>query len=231
MEKKKMWLALAIVLAVAAIGAVSYYFITKNQTTADQNKPADKYEKYLKLGLTPTDLDKIFAKMDILKKDLKDNPGDYFELIEMGNLNNVLNEYNLAREYYEKAVGVFPDEAMAYNNLADLYVFQFKDPAKALENYQLAIQKNPAYISVYRSIGDMYRSFYPEKTGEIEPLMLAGAKANSGKEAYFYEYLVIYFRQAGDLAKALEYNQKLLVLDPKNAKYQQDRQDIMAAKK
>ncbi|MFA6322580.1 MAG: hypothetical protein WCX71_03840 [Candidatus Buchananbacteria bacterium] len=229
----RFFVILALILVLVGAGWYYYkYLVNYHQSSSSvSNNNSLKKEKYLNLDLKPEIIDNILAKIDSLKKDLEQTPEDYNKILELGNVYKILGEFDLTKAEYEKAIKAWPDEGAAYYNLGDLYVLNYHDTTKGLENYLLAKEKSPANIDIYRSVADLYRSAMPDKVSQIETLMLDGAKKNPGNEVSFYEYLAGFYWQEKNYDKALRYNTILLKFDPKNQKFISDRDLILADQK
>ncbi len=87
-------------------------------------------------------------------------------------------DYNLAKEYYEKAIELNPDYAGAYNNLANLLTDNFKEHEKAKEYYEKAIELDPNFSYPYNNLANILTEHfeehkkakqYYEKTIELNP--------------------------------------------------------------
>ncbi|OGY46068.1 MAG: hypothetical protein A2744_04100 [Candidatus Buchananbacteria bacterium RIFCSPHIGHO2_01_FULL_44_11] len=231
--KKSVIFALIIVLVLAL--AAAFFFVVLPQWQKSSYKPVtlsdylnSKQAEYLALDLSEGSLAKVIEQILKIEAELKINPNDYQNWVQVGVLYQRLHEYDLAKKSFEVAAEILPGEGLAFANLAELYVFNFKDFDQAVENYKKAIANDYWQVSWYRSLADLYRSKFPDKISEIEPLMLQGVEKNPGTASDYYGYLLTFFWEQGEFQKALDYGKKLLALDPNNDKYQQAIKDLEA---
>lgn len=227
---KRNIIAIIIILILVLIVVAGYFFI--------QYKPVDQtLEGYLnskrayyieELNLSEDSLNKILDQIFLLEEELKVQLENYRDLIQVGVLYQRLHEYDLAKEKFEKAIEVLPGEGTAYGNLAELYVFNFKDFDKAVENYKKAITNDHWRVDYYRSLADLYQSEFPEKKTEIESMFLDGVEKNPNKKKDFYSYLVDFFWLEGQFDKAIDYTKKLIEIEPNNQQWQQILKDLQA---
>jgi len=221
MSKKKI-IILLIILAVAGGGiylAKDYFWPDKNNLPTNEESWDD--EKYLAIGYSQEQIDKLAVELKRLDSVLESFPDDYDTLLKKGNIYFMLEEYKQAENVFLQAVETEPDFASAYANLGELYTSFLIDKDKAVENYKKAIELAPWHSQYYRSLADLYWSDFPEKENEIEPLMLEGAeKYPENKD--FYTYLASYFRQKNNLAKAIQYLKLALKIEPDNKTLEQE---------
>jgi tetratricopeptide (TPR) repeat protein len=110
------------------------------------------------------------AEIERLKKDLADNKNNTELMIAYQKQVDALaaeeyftkgynaqeNGFNeLAIEYYQKAIGLNPSLAMAYNNMGVAYI-NFKNYNEAMRCCQKAIDLNPNYADAYYNMENAY---------------------------------------------------------------------------
>jgi len=215
MTKKKI-IILLIILAVIGEGiylAKDYFWSAKDNLPAGEE--SWDYEKYLTIGYSQEQIDKLIAEVERLNSELEKFPNNYETFLKIGNIYMMLEEYEKAEIVFLQAVEAEPNYAPAYANLGELYGSFGEEKLKAVEYYKKAIELTPWRSQYYRSLADLYRSDFPEKENEIEPLMLNGAeKYPENKD--FYTYLASYFRQKNNLGKAIYYLEAALKIEPDN---------------
>ena len=79
------------------------------------------------------------------------------ELLALGLEKKRINDYEGARDAWERAGIVSPTNSVSFNNLGDLYAYYLKDNKKAEENFLTAIKNGPNQIYIYRSLYEFYR--------------------------------------------------------------------------
>lgn len=115
-----------------------------------------------------------------------------------------------AKEHYQKAITLDPDDALAYNNLGSVYRDQ-KEYEKAKECYQKAIALDPDTALAYDNLGAVYSSQQDDKKA-IEYFQKAiGIDPTS---AFTYSGLGISNYALENYKEAKQYFQKSIELDP-----------------
>ena len=221
MTKKKI-IILLIILAVAGEGI---YLARDYLWPAKDNLPADEeswnYEKYLEIGYSQEQIDRLIAEIERLNSKLEKFPNDYETFLKIGNIYMMLEEYEKAESVFLQAVEAEPSYAPAYANLGELYGSFGEEKLKAVEYYKKAIELAPWRSQYYRSLADLYWSDFPEKESEIEPLILQGAEKYP-ENIDFHTYLASYFRQKNNLGKAIYYLKAALEIEPDNQTLKQE---------
>lgn len=100
----------------------------------------------------------VKAKIERLEADLKKDPTQYANWLELGLSWKFIDDFEGARLCWEYAAAIGPDGFIAFNNLGDLYAYYLNSTAKAELNYKLALAKGPDQIYVYRAVYDFYRN-------------------------------------------------------------------------
>jgi tetratricopeptide (TPR) repeat protein len=110
------------------------------------------------------------AKIEQLKKELANNKDNTVLMASYQKQTDALaaeeyftkgynarkNGFNeLAIEYYQKAIDLNPNYAMAYNNMGNAYYGQ-ENYKEAIRCYQKAIDLNPNYATAYNNMGNAY---------------------------------------------------------------------------
>lgn len=112
---------------------------------------------------------------------LRDNPDDRDALVEMGIVFAEMEDYKKAKEIFEKAVALYPDDPVIYYDLGFLYKMMllkdiehleyWEDAAdeqvlmeEAIYFFQKALEINPDYINALNNLGALYaiRNDYDE---------------------------------------------------------------------
>ena len=118
-------------------------------------------------------VDKIKEISSQLKKD-SDNLENWLLL---GIYRKMINDYEGAREVWEYAGAIRPQNSISFNNLGELYAYQLKDNVKAEENYKKAIENDPSAIYIYRNFFDFYR-YFAKDTAKARAILEQGIAAN-----------------------------------------------------
>lgn len=93
---------------------------------------------------------------DELIESLKCNPRNIWALILMGNLlTKEMNDTEHAKEYYDKVLEYYPDNAIAINNIGATYM-ELNDYESALPYLKRALEINQSYANSYYGLGLCY---------------------------------------------------------------------------
>ncbi len=125
---------------------------------------------------------------------LQKNPESMEDWLNLGILRNQINDFVGAKEVWEYLIATFPKNPIAYGNLANLYVFDLKDPMKAEATFKKAIEVGPDQIQVYRNFSEFYR-FVVKNDEKAKAILKMGIEKNP--------------MNSGDLQKILESYDKL----------------------
>ncbi|MBI4114443.1 MAG: hypothetical protein HY445_01220 [Candidatus Niyogibacteria bacterium] len=112
-----------------------------------------------------------------IREALQGNPDQIDYWLELGILQKQLEDYEGAREAWEYAAFIRPDDARAYNNLADLHAYYLHDNQKAEEYFLKTIEKSPASMQYYTSAFGFYINALKDKE-KARLLLLRGIKDN-----------------------------------------------------
>lgn len=210
-----------IILIIIAAGIAAYFYFAKFYSPQDQIKvyTAEDFPNALE-RMSEDILEKTLA--DLNNQYQKKEEGDhiYIRWINIGILKKRLGDYVGTEEAWQNAISYNPDQALAFGNLADLYLFDLGENEKAEEYYKKVLTMNPNHFNYYHGLAALYRYNTTEKAGLIEDLMLDGAKINPGEAESYYMYLANYFNDTKtnnggeDKEKAKLYTQKTLAINP-----------------
>jgi len=155
--------------------------------------------------------------------------------LRVGVIKKFFGDYLGARDAWEYASLIRPQNSTSFANLGGLYGLYLKDFPKAEFNYKKAIENSPGDIYLYTSLADLYLNTSPDLVSKDRDLSgerpdLEGGRSGlesavaiiqSGLTANpdnitLLSYLARFYKEQGNFPKALEYYQKVLVLDPSN---------------
>jgi protein O-GlcNAc transferase len=144
----------------------------------------------------------------ILKTIVKVRPGNFDVCLYLGNILQDMGQREEAILYYRKAIGLRPEFAGTYYNIAAIMQEEGRLD-EAIAHYRKVLDLDPDYAGTYNSIGVVFQSkgqydeamTYFRKAIEIDPYFIA-AYSNLGnvllKEEYLDEAIACY-RKALDL--------------------------------
>ena len=138
------------------------------------------------------------------------------------------NQYRLAIEEYERTLEYNPELTLAYRFLGESYKNQYKAgdespenlerAEKAIENLNLALEKEPTNIQIVHSLGDMYDRM--QRFEDAERMFLKVLDLDPTNMENYYVVAGFYNRYAGEderiHKKAEEMYLRRIELDPQN---------------
>ncbi len=155
----------------------------------------------------------VLARLDANIEVLKKNPKDVQSWIMLGVNRKTLGDYEGARDAWEYAKALEPNNIVPWNNLGDLYHFYIKDYKKSEENWKRTITLKPDYIQGYSGLVDLYKYSLKEKLEEA-PAVLRGGIAKNPDAVDLVVMLARYYQDAGDTTLAKEaYEQAIAIAE------------------
>lgn len=140
--------------------------------------------------------------------------------IAVGVLKKFFYDYIGARDAWEYAGVLYPENALSFANLGNLYGFYLHDNIKAELNYKKSIANDPYQTSYYLGLADFYKSLYTEKKTETPKVLLEGMSVI--KDVNLVLSLATYYRDIGDKANAVKYYEEVLKMEPNTAGIQDE---------
>ena len=155
--------------------------------------------------------DKIAQTSEALKVDKT-----YFnDWLNLGIYRKQIGDYEGARQAWDYASALQPNNNISFYNLGVLYHYYLKDFPKAESNFLTSIKKNPSYPQTYGELHDLYQFSYKQDTTAAIDILKQGLKAADHninllvKLAVYYRDVKkdsvnarLYFRQAKESATA-----------------------------
>lgn len=135
--------------------------------------------------------------------------------VRVGVIKKFFGDYEGARDAWEYAGVIRPQNAISFSNLGNLYAFYLKDYSRAEISFKTAIKNAPGDIFIYTALADLYRYSWIQKSGEVVNIINEGLVANPDNQTLL-SYLGRYYKEKEDYVKALKYYEKILVLSPDN---------------
>jgi len=220
---KKNIIYTVLVIIIASLTAYFYladfYKSNKDETDLDKIYTADDFPNALE---TMNEEILQFSLKDLNEQyqDLRDGEYIYESWINVGILKKRLGDNPGAEKAWLEAIDYNPDKALAYGNLADLYLFNMGEYEKAEEYYQKVLSMSTDNYTYYHGLVSLYRYDMTEKANLIEGIMINGAEINPAEAENCYMYLANYFAEGVDnkggnnKEKARYYTQETLKLNP-----------------
>ena len=117
------------------------------------------------------------AKIQDLSSQLKKDSDNLENWLVLGVYRKTIGDYEEAKEVWEYASAIRPQNSISFNNLGELYAYYLKDNKKAEENYAKAIENDPSAIYIYRNFFDFYR-YVVKDTTKARTILEKGIAAN-----------------------------------------------------
>ncbi len=150
---------------------------------------------------------------------VKRNP-TYFEgWIQVGMLKKTIGDFEGARDAWEYVSLIEPLNSLSFANLGELYWRYLRDFPKAEENLKTSIKHKPNDFQTYLTLSDLYYYSYQEKADQADKVLLDGIEANLDNipvKSNLMRALARLYENKKELAKALEWWQKVLDTEPGN---------------
>lgn len=119
--------------------------------------PALAYPPEIKANLSAESKKMALDNIKIIIEALKQNPGLEGYWIDLGLQRNFIGDFAGAKEAWEYASYLRPDDFIPLHNLGDLYTYSLNDYAKAEANYRKSITLDPSQLMVYQKLHELYR--------------------------------------------------------------------------
>lgn len=89
--------------------------------------------------------------------------------IDLGLKRKAEEDYEGARDAWQKAVEIDPNSSVSFRNLGVIYGYYLNDPQKAEKNFLISIEKDPQLAYLYVTLYDFYRDVLrdPEKAKSV----------------------------------------------------------------
>lgn len=160
--------------------------------------------------------EKLTKKLVTVVASLATNQDDLDAWIEIGSVKHAFGDDIGARDAWEYASIIRPQNTTSFFNLGNLYGYYLKDKIKAEKNFRMVLQNDPSYIPGYLTLVAFYREVYPEKyPAEAEKALVAGEKVLP-LDLNILKSLAFLYKDTGNTQKAIAYFEKYLAIDSNN---------------
>ena len=158
---------------------------------------------------------KIYSDIRMHGSAVKENPDYFFGWMQIGLLKKVIGDFAGARDAWEYAGQIRPENSVSFGNLGELYWRYLPDFLRSEKNFRIAIKNKPDDPATYMSLSDLYLYSYAEKKELAGDILLEGIAANPDS-IDLMKYLARYYEVQKKYDSALEWWQKVLAKDPAN---------------
>ena len=189
MDKKKLYVSLAILCTMSAMSTPAEAKMTKEAHALYQQACAYEYKSdyntairiieqalqingedamlYTKIAGLYSDIGDYKEALSAYKKAVKLRPNDAFIYISMGNILQTIGDYENAYNSFKHAQEIYPEYRYNYLNLANIEYFR-KNYKSATEHYNAFLNAYPDHMDASESLANVYLlSNQPEKACEI----------------------------------------------------------------
>jgi len=102
------------------------------------------------------------------------NPDVLDPWLQLGLYKKVIGDFEGARDAWEYASLIRPQNVVSFKNLGELYWRYMPDFLKAETNLRIAIANEPKLIDSYITLSEVYRYSYKEKADSADDILLEG---------------------------------------------------------
>ena len=155
----------------------------------------------------------MYRALQNFGKSVRENPDTFNSWIQLGLLKKVIGDYEGARDAWEYAGVIRPQNDISFANLGELYWHYLHDFNRSESNFKTAIKNNPNDPGTYASLSDVYFYSLKSKANLAEDILFQGIAVNP-KSINLLKKLANLYERQGEYAKAIEQWQKVLAQDP-----------------
>lgn len=232
MRKKIILISLISILVL--IGASLAFFSAYKNWSKPSVKILEPPKNLLKLeikgkNLSAETLQRFQEDFDEVKAILEKNPRNFNNLLFLGVVKKGVGDYEGTRDVLEYAGKLRPKSSSPFFNLGDLYGYFLNEPEKAEANFLKALENDPYSYSIFLNLADFYRYKYPGKEDLYDKVLLSGLE-RIPEEVNIIAALAAYYRETGQVDKAITFYERLLKLNPLNETAKEDLAELKAKK-
>jgi cellulose synthase operon protein C len=147
---------------------------------------------------------------------IKDNPREPNFYIRAGELYEIQGKYDDARNMYQQAINVQPDNAIAANDLAYIMLQQGGNVDVALSMAQTARRGMPDWPAAADTLGWAYyqKGVYQSAIDLFLEAIRLNEKAGNPSQADFHYHLGLAYQHANQNAQARQQLERVLKINP-----------------
>jgi len=101
----------------------------------------------------------LIDEIEKFVQELKNDPNSLENWLYLGLNRKMIGDYEGAKEAWEYAKLISPDNFVVRGNLGDLYAYYLKDNEKAELNYKEALERGSSHVYLYYKTVEFYRDF------------------------------------------------------------------------
>lgn len=146
---------------------------------------------------------------------VKENPDFFNGWMQVGLLKKVIGDFEGARDAWEYAGVIRPQNSVSFSNLGEVYWRYLPDFPRSERNFKTAIANNSADVMVYVSLSQLYLYSYTEKFMLADEVIVEGLAANPDNIDLLKALARVYEIQK-EYAHAIEAWERVLASEPNN---------------
>ena len=155
----------------------------------------------------------VVDELELYGRTVKENSDYVAGWLQVGLLKKIIGDYIGARDAWEYAALLRPNQEAAFKNLGELYWHYLPDYPHAEENFEKAIEIKPDDISTYRALSEFYQYSYLDKKSRASKVLKEGLKKNPN-ELNLLTALGYYYEEEGNYKEAIGWWEKALTQSP-----------------
>lgn len=156
-------------------------------------------------------VDKYQKNLNAIADRLENNPSNADDWLAVAYIKKLFGNITGARDAWEYAKIVNPENAVVYFNLGELYGYELNDPVKAEENYRSALGLDPYHLDFYIGAANFYEDVL-KSLEKAEGIMLSALEKIPKTEVNLFTEIGAFYRDQKNYAKALEYFEQALAV-------------------
>lgn len=157
----------------------------------------------------------IYRALQNLGKTVKENPDIFSAWLQLGLLKKNIGDFEGARDAWEYAGLIRPQNSVSFANLGQLYWRYLRQFPQAETNFKISIKNEPTDAGTYVALSDLYFYSIKEKVALADDILLEGVKKNP-ESVDLEKALANLYERRSEYARAIEWWQKVLTHDPQN---------------
>ena len=213
--KDKIKKIITLVILLLVIGLIIFYFLPKSPVIYDQLADYPSDFKVSNKNLPDEEIEKYLQSFIEIKQSLEDDPDYQDAWLRLGMVKKQIGDYQGAEVAWIKAGELSPKNSVSFGNLADLYANFTEEYDKAELAYLKAVENSlgeRVNLVFYRSFYYFY--YYNLEDYEKAPALLLEGIENNPNSSELPILLASFYKETGNINKAIQYYQLALKLDP-----------------
>ena len=191
-------------LVVGGIGYLKFFYLSSSA----------ELERIMKIETTLTMNESQIAALADVRDKLSKDINDYSGRLNLAKMKNELLDYAGAEVLYKECLGRKPQDILVLNNLASMYYDLKRYDEAEQKNYDI-LAVSPKWINAYTNLYEIYQFHKKDDRAKLEPVLIRGIAEWPEMERDLVVMTAVYYDELmGNTAKAIEYYERALSLNP-----------------